>query len=287
MRAFLPQPVPFERDLSLGAADNSLSDSADEATMGGAGSNKVARLTASWNRRSFCASARYARAAAAPLGLHGASAAWAQKPGEDTQYASDASTEVSDDDPRFPGRAYVTESQLGTGPHLMQDLLTGTAVRQEKAPFDQELLQYAPIVGARCETARVVTMRKDEAMDSEIVHKLRSGTGLLVLEVGSSPSSRRIRVEDEQGRVGWISVVSAAGLVLVRDARAGGKGWSAAVVGAAASAASLPLLPVRGAVHVADTLLRGVASRMGLAGAAPDGDAKQIGSVSLTQSAEA
>lgn len=120
-------------------------------------------------------------------------------------------------------------------------------------------------VGAVCETVRSVTMRKDESMESEIVHKLRAATKLTVLNKSSEPTGRRICVSDEEGHMGWVSITSMAGLVLIRDARSPGRSWSSTVVGVAQSTATLPLLPVRGAARLVDTFVRGAAGRAGWA----------------------
>lgn len=118
--------------------------------------------------------------------------------------------------------------------------------------------------GAMCETVRSVTMRKEEAMASEIVHKLGPVTGLEVLEVGKEPTGRRIRVSDEQGHTGWVSVTSKAGLVLIRETgsndQSSDQSSSSAMLEVAQSTAALPFLSVQGVARLVDTLVRSLPS---------------------------
>lgn len=149
-----------------------------------------------------------------------------------------------------------SDSQPLSGPRLSSQNTTASQGANITQRFD---------VGTVCETARIVTMRKDESMDSEIVHKLRTASKLTVLNKSSEPTSRRISVSDEQGRIGWVSITSIAGLVLIRDARSPERSWSSTVVGVAQSSANLPLLPVRGAARLVDTFVRRAAGRAGWA----------------------
>lgn len=90
----------------------------------------------------------------------------------------------------------------------------GSAARWAEPVRDPEFM-----AGSTCETVRSVTMRCGEDLDSEILRRFPPGWLLEVLELGTGPTGRRMRVREEMGRIGWVSFTSAAGRVLIRQSR--------------------------------------------------------------------
>merc|ERR1712039_43972 len=61
-------------------------------------------------------------------------------------------------------------------------------------------------------------MRSSESLESPKKTKLDPGTRVEVLEIGTGPTEKRIRVRAPWGTEGWISVVSQDGMPLLRPA---------------------------------------------------------------------
>lgn len=72
---------------------------------------------------------------------------------------------------------------------------------------------FAP--GQRYEVIGTI-MRQGEDLMSPKITRLDAGTGVEVLEVGTGPTGKRIKVNADTGVVGWISVISDAGVELLK-----------------------------------------------------------------------
>ena len=126
----------------------------------------------------------------------------------------------------------------GTGASIAATVVPRGSVRRALPPT------AAYLVGDKCETQAEVQMREAEDMSSDRLVKLPRGTKVEVLDIGTRTPNTRLRVCSVSGWDGWISIVSASGVVLLNLGTSSG---AAAISGAAVQPGPEPGQPGEGA----------------------------------------
>jgi len=109
----------------------------------------------------------------------------------------------------FAGALFGEALQNSLGENVANDLLVKLGKAVPPPPPNASFR-----AGQKCEVIGTI-MRTGESLDSSKIMRLEPGTRVEVLEIGTGPTGKRIRVVTPMGMAGWISVISAEGVSLL------------------------------------------------------------------------
>lgn len=209
----VPAPQPTRRRQGLfsaqAAAKESAQEPAQESTQDTAGDAPPPQTT---RRRPGTFSARTEAAAGKAQEPDGAAAP--------LEHVSRHASGSYDDEE--PAGERLWESAHGFAGALFGEALQGALGDSDIKDLLGKVAKAEPVVAANASyapgqkyTVIGTIMRRGESLESPKIVRLEPGTDVEVLEVGSGPTGKRIKVISVNGHEGWISVVSGEGVPLL------------------------------------------------------------------------